>query len=86
MRDFYKYTYSKLRSDIASPDMKLVLVHNYYVREILDREKILPMLGQGFIGCPDCINYSADNWQPREFVGLNWSLNVFQRPTSDAVK
>jgi len=86
MRDFYKYTYSKLRSDITSPDLKLVLLHNYYVRDVLDHEKVLPMFGQGYISCPDCINYSADNWQPREFVGLNWSLNVFQRPSSDAVK
>jgi len=86
MRDFYKYTYSKLRSDIASPDLKLILLHNYYAREVLDREQMIPMFDKGLISCPDCINYSADNWQPREFSGLNWAYNVFQRPSSNAVK
>ncbi|MBS1992948.1 MAG: hypothetical protein JSS83_20665 [Cyanobacteria bacterium SZAS LIN-3] len=80
MRDFYKYTYSKLRSDLTSPDLKLVLIHNYYAREIMDKENIMPMFDRGYILVPDCINYSAGNWQPREFVGLNWAFNVFQRP------
>jgi hypothetical protein len=87
MKDFYQYTYSKLHSDLCSKDLKLVLVHNYYCRDIMDKEKMMVLfLQNGYITFPDCISYSRGNWQPREFSGLNWSFNIFQRPDQNANK
>jgi hypothetical protein len=78
MRDFEKFLYTRLESDLYRRQSPLVLVAKNTVKGLVDGSSLGQALNSGYELVGECF-YCSDNREPAEYCGFDQGFDIYRR-------